>query len=52
MKLAVQAGRAACLAGRMPRKLYSATPSSPTAGVIGSGGGGSGGGAPGGSGAT
>jgi thiazole synthase len=52
MKLAVQAGRAAHLAGRMPRKLYSATPSSPTAGVIGSGGGGSGGGAPGGSGAT
>ena len=34
MKLAVQAGRAAYLAGRMPKKLYSATPSSPTAGMI------------------
>jgi len=34
MKLAVQAGRQACLAGRMPRKLYSATPSSPTEGLI------------------
>ncbi len=32
MKLAVQAGRAACLAGRMPRKLY-ATASSPLDGV-------------------
>ena len=34
MKLAVEAGRAAYLAGRMPRKLYSATPSSPTSGLI------------------
>ena len=34
MKLAVDAGRAAYLAGRMPRKLYSATPSSPTTGMI------------------
>jgi len=34
MKKAVQAGREAWLAGRMPKKLYSATPSSPTAGVI------------------
>jgi thiazole synthase len=34
MKKAVQAGREAFLAGRMPKKLYSATPSSPTAGVI------------------
>ena len=36
MKLAVQAGRSAFLAGRMPKKLYSASPSSPTAGIIGS----------------
>jgi thiazole synthase len=35
MKLAVEAGRAAFLAGRMPRKLYAGSPSSPTAGVIG-----------------
>lgn len=34
MKLAVEAGRAAYLAGRMPRKLYSAIPSSPTNGLI------------------
>ena len=34
LKLAVQAGRAAYLAGRMPRKLYSASPSSPTEGMI------------------
>jgi thiazole synthase len=34
MNKAVQAGREACLAGRMPRKPYSASPSSPTAGVI------------------
>jgi thiazole synthase len=34
MKLAVDAGRAAYLAGRMPRKLYSAAPSSPTSGMI------------------
>jgi thiazole synthase len=35
MKLAVEAGRDAYLAGRMPRKLYAASPSSPTAGLIG-----------------
>jgi thiazole synthase len=35
MKLAVEAGREAFLAGRMPRKLYAASPSSPTAGLIG-----------------
>ena len=35
MKQAVEAGRAAFLAGRMPKKLYSATPSSPTSGMIG-----------------
>jgi len=34
MKLAVEAGRDAFLAGRMPKKLYSATPSSPTEGSI------------------
>lgn len=34
MKKAVQAGREAFLAGRMPRKLYSAEPSSPTTGMI------------------
>lgn len=34
MKKAVQAGREAFLAGRMPRKLYSASPSSPAAGTI------------------
>ncbi len=34
MKHAVHAGRAAFLAGRMPRKLYSAQPSSPTEGLI------------------
>ena len=38
MKKAVEAGREAFLAGRMPKKLYSATPSSPTAGVIGASG--------------
>ena len=32
----VEAGREAYLAGRMPRKYYSADPSSPTEGVIGS----------------
>lgn len=37
MKKAVQAGREAFLAGRMPRKLYSAQPSSPSAGMITSG---------------
>lgn len=34
MRKAVEAGREAFLAGRMPKKLYSATPSSPTTGVI------------------
>jgi thiazole synthase len=34
MKKAVEAGREAYLAGRMPKKLYSASPSSPTTGVI------------------
>jgi thiazole synthase len=34
MKLAVEAGREAYLAGRMPRKLYAASPSSPTSGLI------------------
>ena len=34
MKLAVEAGREAFLAGRMPRKLYEAQPSSPTTGLI------------------
>jgi thiazole synthase len=33
---AVEAGREAFLAGRMPRKFYSADPSSPTQGLIGS----------------
>ncbi|MDD2684870.1 MAG: thiazole synthase [Gallionella sp.] len=36
MKKGVQAGREAFLAGRMPKKLYSASPSSPTAGIISS----------------
>lgn len=36
MRLAVEAGRNAYLAGRMPRKFYSADPSSPLAGMIGS----------------
>jgi len=36
MKKAVEAGREAFRAGRMPKKLYSATPSSPTGGLIGS----------------
>ena len=36
MKKAVEAGREAFRAGRMPKKLYSATPSSPTSGLIGS----------------
>ena len=36
MKHAVIAGRAAWRAGRMPKKLYTAAASSPTAGVIGS----------------
>jgi thiazole synthase len=34
MKQAVEAGRMAFLAGRMPKKLYSASPSSPTSGLI------------------
>lgn len=34
MKKAVEAGREAWLAGRMPKKLYSAAPSSPTGGLI------------------
>ncbi len=34
MKKAIQAGREAFLAGRMPKKLYSASPSSPTTGLI------------------
>jgi thiazole synthase len=34
MKKAVEAGREAFLAGRMPKKLYSASPSSPTEGKI------------------
>ena len=36
MKKSVEAGREAFLAGRMPKKLYSASPSSPTAGIIAS----------------
>jgi len=35
MKLGVEAGREAFLAGRMPRKLYAASPSSPGSGLIG-----------------
>ena len=35
MKKAVEAGREAYLAGRMPRKFYAASPSSPTTGLIG-----------------
>jgi thiazole synthase len=34
MKKAVEAGREAFLAGRMAKKLYSASPSSPTTGMI------------------
>jgi thiazole synthase len=34
MRLAIDAGREAFLAGRMPRKLYAASPSSPTGGLI------------------
>jgi thiazole synthase len=37
MRLAVEAGRDAFLAGRMPRKLYAASPSSPTSGLISTG---------------
>ncbi len=36
MKKAVEAGREAYLAGRMPKKTYQASPSSPTSGLIGS----------------
>ncbi|MDP1651759.1 MAG: thiazole synthase [Rhodocyclaceae bacterium] len=36
MKKAVEAGREAFLAGRMPKKFYTASPSSPTQGLIGS----------------
>ncbi|HLW04580.1 MAG TPA: thiazole synthase [Azoarcus sp.] len=36
MKYGIEAGRKAYLAGRMPRKLYSADPSSPASGLIGS----------------
>ncbi len=36
MKKATQAGREAYLAGRMPKKMYQASPSSPTSGMIGS----------------
>jgi thiazole synthase len=36
MRKGVEAGREAYLAGRMPKKLYSASPSSPMAGIIGS----------------
>jgi thiazole synthase len=39
MKQAVEAGRNAFLAGRMPQKFYAAAPSSPTGGLIGSTGG-------------
>ena len=35
MRKAVEAGREAFRAGRMPKKLYSASPSSPTTGLIG-----------------
>ena len=34
MRLAVEAGRDAFLAGRMPHKFYAASPSSPTSGLI------------------
>jgi thiazole synthase len=37
MKKAVEAGREAFLAGRMPKKPYSASPSSPTTGLISTG---------------
>ena len=36
MRKAVEAGRDAFLAGRMPKKAYRASPSSPTTGIIGS----------------
>ena len=34
MKKSIEAGREAFLAGRMPKKLYQASPSSPTKGII------------------
>jgi len=34
MRKAVESGREAFLAGRMPRKEYQASPSSPTSGMI------------------
>jgi thiazole synthase len=34
MRLAIEAGREAYLAGRMPRKLYAASPTSPTTGLV------------------
>ncbi|WP_079435565.1 thiazole synthase [Zoogloea sp. LCSB751] len=36
MKKGIEAGREAFLAGRMPKKYYTASPSSPTSGLIGS----------------
>ena len=36
MRLAVEAGRDAFLAGRMPKKFYAASPSSPLGGLVGS----------------
>ena len=36
MKKAIEAGREAFRAGRMPKKFYTASPSSPTSGLIGS----------------
>ncbi|TSA22261.1 MAG: thiazole synthase [Betaproteobacteria bacterium] len=36
MRKATQAGREAYLAGRMPKKIYQASPSSPSTGIIGS----------------
>ena len=38
MRKAVEAGREAFRAGRMPKKTYAATPSSPSGGLIGGGG--------------
>ena len=35
MKKAIEAGREAFLAGRMPKKIYQASPSSPVDGLIG-----------------
>src|SRR6185437_5310666 len=36
MRLAVESGRDAYLAGRMPRRYYDASPSSPASGLVGS----------------